>query len=134
MILLGATAAILMLEPVLDSARAKVAIFAGYIAGAAIFTLPAVDYGRANALGGWYTAVCAGMVGLAIIYMLVSVAASRHRDGGAPPPEPTTREHSNYVPAHPTPVRRMRRTFRSTARKLLANTPREYRRREVSGK
>lgn len=125
---MAGTIALVLIEPLLESAPIKIVTFTGYIVGAAIFSLVAVDYGRAAGLGTLYILACALVVGLAIVYLLVSLVVN---SDNMSPPEPNTLYESttpeptppNYVPAKP---RQYRSVTRKTLNAIKIHKPREH--------
>lgn len=131
LILVAGTIALVLIEPLLESAPIKIVTFTGYIIGAAIFALVAVDYGREAGLGTLYILACALVVGLAIVYLLVSLVVNS--DDVVPPQassqyEATTPEpkQTNYVPAEPAKPRRYRSATRRTLNAIKVHKPREH--------
>jgi hypothetical protein len=103
----------------LKDALVKGVLFLGYIVGAAIFSLVAVDYGKEVGMAEWFATACA------ILYMIISLTLGKNQ----PWTPPDTMEHAseaeapNYVPATP---RKYRSMTRRTLNAVKVYKPREH--------
>jgi hypothetical protein len=122
---LGAsTLAILVVEPMLKDALVKGVLFLGYIVGAAIFSLVAVDYGKEVGMAEWFATACAILVAGAILYMIISLTLGKNQPWTPPTVEHASEvETSNYVPAKP---RQYRSMTRRTLNAVKVYKPREH--------
>lgn len=111
------TFVLLALEPHLQWAVTKIIMFTGYIVGALIFSLVAIDYGASMGMAGWFVAACALLVGVAIIYLIASLAVGS-RGQHVPNAETDTREHGSQVAA-PNFVPSDAPKYRSVTRRTL---------------
>lgn len=126
-ILAISTLALVILEPFLQSSITKIVTFSGYIVGAAIFSLVAIDYGREVDMEGLFIAACVALVGAAIVYLIVNLAAGNGRHEA--PPVSHEHEHGSEI-QHPNFVPPVKPKYRSTTRRVLRATkvynPREH--------